>query len=259
MRRPGVLAAILSTSVALICAPASPRQSLYAQQPNAPALSADTPKPVAPTAIAVGRFDKVAGLLRQHVDRKQIAGAVALVLHQGKPIFSAAIGSADTGSGENRTVRPMADDTIFRIASMTKPVTSVAVLMLAEEGRFELTDPLSKYLPEFKAMGVLDPSGNGLVPATRQITIHDLLTHTSGLTYGFFAGDRLAPLYRDAKICDGLAPADCPLADNVRRLAALPLANRALAEDIACRPTCLADWSKSSPASRSTSFSASES
>jgi CubicO group peptidase (beta-lactamase class C family) len=152
------------------------------------------------------------------VDRKQVAGAVALILHRGKPVFSAALGSADAGAG-----RPMADDTLFRIASMTKPVTSVAVLMLAEEGRFDLTDPVSKYLPEFKDMRVLDPKGTGTVAANREITLHDLLTHTSGLSYGFLAGDRLGPLYREAKVSDGLAPADGTLAENVRRLAGLPL------------------------------------
>jgi CubicO group peptidase (beta-lactamase class C family) len=117
----------------------------------------------------------------------------------------------------------MADDTIFRIASMTKPVTSVAVLMLAEDGRLKLTDPVSRFLPEFKDMRALDPTGSGTVPAAREVTIHDLLTHTSGLSYGFLAGDRLGPLYREAKVCDGLAPAEGTLADNVRRLAGLPL------------------------------------
>jgi CubicO group peptidase (beta-lactamase class C family) len=152
------------------------------------------------------------------MDRKQVAGAVALILHRGKPVFSAALGCADAGAG-----RPMADDTIFRIASMTKPVTSVAVLMLAEEGRFDLTDPVSKCLPEFKDMRVLDPKGAGTVAANREITIHDLLTHTSGLSYGFLAGDRLGPLYRESKVSDGLAPTEGTLAENVRRLAGLPL------------------------------------
>ncbi len=186
-------------------------------------LRAEAPAPrlAAPPAVAPGRFDKVRALLQQNVDRKQVAGAVALVLHQGKPVFSVAIGSADLEAH-----RPMAGDSIFRIASMTKPVTSVAVLMLAEEGRFELSDPVSKFLPEFKDMRVLDPKGSGVVAAARQITIHDLLTHTSGLAYGFLAGDALGPQYREAKVSDGLAPADGSLAENVRRLAGLPLKNQ---------------------------------
>jgi CubicO group peptidase (beta-lactamase class C family) len=163
-------------------------------------------------------FGKVTELLQKQVDQKHVAGLVALVLHRGKPVYSVALGSADVGTGQRMT-----SDTIFRIASMTKPVTSVAVLMLVEEGRLKLTDPVARFLPEFKNMRVLDPKGTGTVPARRDVTIHDLLTHTSGLTYGFLAGDRLGPLYREAKVCDGLAPADCTLAENVRRLARLPL------------------------------------
>ena len=147
-----------------------------------------------------------------------MAGVVALVLQHGKPVYSASLGFADIEGG-----RSMADDTIFRFASMTKPVTSVAVMMLAEEGRLKLTDPVSKFLPEFRDMRVLDPKGAGTVPARREVTIHDLLTHTSGLSYGFLAGDRLGPLYREAKVSDGLAPAVGSLADNIRRLAGLPL------------------------------------
>jgi CubicO group peptidase (beta-lactamase class C family) len=179
---------------------------------------APAPKPLGTSVVAAGRFDRVSKLLERHIERKEVAGAVALVLHRGQPIFSAALGAADAGAG-----RPMVDDTIFRIASMTKPVTSVAVLMLVEEGRLKLTDPVSKYLPEFKSLRVLGAQGTETAPAARAITIHDLLTHTSGLTYGFFAGDRLGPLYQEAKICDGLAPTDCTLAENVRRLAGVPL------------------------------------
>ena len=143
------------------------------------------------------------------------------MLQRGKPIYSASVGLADVAAN-----RKMADDTIFRIASMTKPITTVAVLMLAEEGKFKLTDPVSRFLPEFKEMRLLDANGADAVPAKREVTIHDLLTHTSGLSYGFFAGDKLGPLYREAKVCDGLAPADCTLAENVRRLAGLPLKNQ---------------------------------
>ena len=197
---------------------ADPHDSLVAKLPNKAVPS--VPTPTGSTKLP-GRFDKVATLLQHHVDRKQVAGAVALVLHRGKPVFSAAVGNADAGAS-----RPMAEDSIFRIASMTKPVTSVAVMMLAEEGRFALTDPVSKFLPEFKDMRVLDPKGSGTVAAIRQITIHDLLTHTSGLTLGFLADGRLGQLYREAKVCDGLSRTDCTLAENVRRLAALPLKNQ---------------------------------
>jgi CubicO group peptidase (beta-lactamase class C family) len=208
MRQSGNSAFVLLVSFSLAWSLAGPQQPLSAQAPNPPGQ----------LVVAPGRFDKVSGLLQRHVDRKQVAGAVALILHRGKPVYSAAIGAADAGTG-----RPMAIDTIFRIASMTKPVTSVAVLMLAEEGRFDLTGPVSKFLPEFKDMRVLDSKGARTVRANREITIIDLLTHTSGLSYTFLAGDRLEPLYREAKVCDGLASADCTLAENVRRLAGLPL------------------------------------
>jgi CubicO group peptidase (beta-lactamase class C family) len=189
------------------------RDGIEGLPPDGPA-----PRSAAPPAIAAGRFDKLTGLLQKHVDRKEVAGAVALVLQRGKPVYSASVGSADIGAG-----RPMSDDTIFRIASMTKPITSVAVLILAEDGRFKLTDPVSRLLPEFKDLRVLDPKGAGTVPAKREVTIHDLLTQTSGLSYGFLAGDRLGPLYREARVCDGLAPPDGTLAENMHRLAGLPL------------------------------------
>jgi uncharacterized repeat protein (TIGR03806 family) len=172
----------------------------------------------APRSVAPKQFGEVEDLLQKHVDRKHVAGAVALVLHRGKPVFSAAIGSADIGAN-----RPMAADTLFRIASMTKPITSVAVMMLVEEGKVKVDDPVSKYLPEFKNLRVLDPKGSGTVAAVREITIHNLLTHTSGLSYGFLAGDRLGPAYREAKVSDGLALADSALAENIRRLAGVPL------------------------------------
>ena len=119
-------------------------------------MESPTQKPGGTTAVVPGTIRQGRpSLLQRHVDRKQIAGAVALVLHRGKPVYLRRGRTRPT----SRTHRPMADDTIFRIASMTKPVTSVAVLMLAEEGRLKLTDPVSKFLPEFKDMRVLDPKG----------------------------------------------------------------------------------------------------
>jgi CubicO group peptidase (beta-lactamase class C family) len=112
---------------------------------------------------------------------------------------------------------------------MTKPITSVAVMMLYEEGRFLLNDPVSKYLPEFKDMMVLNPdrSTNGqaradsLVPAKRPITIRHLLTHTSGLTYHW--NDKLGELYKKAGIAHGIGLHDETLAENMKKLAKLPL------------------------------------
>jgi CubicO group peptidase (beta-lactamase class C family) len=164
------------------------------------------------------------GLLRRAVQRKQIAGAVILLMRQGQVGYWRAVGWRDVAAK-----KPMTPDTLFRIASMTKPVTSVAALMLVEQRKIRLSDPVSKYLPEFKSPKVL-VLGKGekkgtytLVPARREITVSDLLTHTSGITYRFWNRPHLAALYRKAGVSDGLAPQTATEAENVKRLARLPL------------------------------------
>jgi CubicO group peptidase (beta-lactamase class C family) len=122
----------------------------------------------------------------------------------------------------------MSGSTIFRIASMTKPITSAAVLILADEGKLRVDDPVAKFLPEFAEMKVLAPSSGGsdaiaTVPAERPITIHDLLTHTSGLSYRFANVPILGRLYVEAAVSDGLSETPGTIGDNVRRLARLPL------------------------------------
>jgi len=181
------------------------------------------------------KLERVDALLQDHVARKQIAGAVALVVRHGKVAYRSAVGMQDVEAGI-----PMSPETIFRIASMTKPITTTAVMILAEEGRIDLSDPVSRYLPEFKFMQVAMPkpkkdakpaSGDSseeyeLVPAYRPITIRDLLTHTSGLCYRFRNRPFVGRLYARDDICDGLTPSDHSLADNVRRLARLPLVHQ---------------------------------
>src|SRR5262249_44733778 len=110
------------------------------------------------------------------IDRGMIGGAVVSVVQDGRPLLVEAFGQAD---GEKK----MSTDALFRIASMSKAVTSVAVMMLVEAGAIRLDDPLHRYLPEFAAIQVLDPNG-GLVAPRRSITVRDLLTHTSGIAYG---------------------------------------------------------------------------
>jgi CubicO group peptidase (beta-lactamase class C family) len=192
------------------------------------------------------RLMRSAQLFQQAVDRRQIAGAVWLVVHHGKIADQGAVGKQDVEAGI-----PMSPQSIFRIASMTKPVTSVAVMMLAEQGKLDLSDPLSRFLPEFKFMKVAmawpradakatptdgskppeksstRPDNNfEIVPAYRPITIRDLLNHTSGLCYRFRNLRYVGRLYADAGICDGITPSDHTLAENVRRLAGLPLAHQ---------------------------------
>jgi CubicO group peptidase (beta-lactamase class C family) len=127
----------------------------------------------------------------------------------------------------------MREDAIFRIASMTKPITSVAVMMLYEEGKLLLSDPLSKYIPEFKEPKVIvlndpkDPkSGYTTVPARREITILDLLTHTSGISYRFWGKVPVAKLYEEAGVSDGLSPTAGTIGEAVKRIAGVPLNNQ---------------------------------
>ena len=175
-------------------------------------------------ALSSTELEKIDALLTQAVERKQVAGAVALVARDGKLGYLHAKGFQDVEAGKEMT-----NDTLFRIASMSKPVTSVAVMILVDDGKLKVTDPVSKYLPEFKNQKVL-VSGTGgetkLVPASREMTVHDLLTHTSGLHYRFMAQKPLVELYSKANICDGLIRPTFTLAENVRHLAALPLVHQ---------------------------------
>jgi CubicO group peptidase (beta-lactamase class C family) len=178
------------------------------------------------------KLDRATALFRQAVDNKEIAGAVLLVARHGKVAYLEAIGKQDVEAGV-----AMSPDSIFRIASMTKPITSVAAMILADEGRLDLSDPISKYLPEFKFMKVAmprrkSPGGTSpgspgeefdLVQAYRPITVRDLLMHTSGICYRFTDRPYLGKLYAEAGIIDGLTPGEISLAENVRRLASLPL------------------------------------
>ena len=189
--------------------------------------------------LSKDKLEQIDALLQDHVTRKQVAGAVALIVRNGRVAYQSAVGMADVEAGV-----AMSPDTIFRIASMTKPITSTAVMMLIEQGRLDLADPVSRYLPEFKFMQVATPrlepeqkdddsktAGNSprefeLVSAFRPITIRNLLMHTSGLSYRFRNDPLVGRLYAEAGICDGLSPCDHSLAENVRRLAHLPLAHQ---------------------------------
>src|SRR5690606_29472761 len=127
--------------------------------------------------------------IQESVEKNQIPGAVALIARNGKIVYHKAFGMADTEAG-----RAQRKDDIFRIASQTKAITSTAVMMLWEEGKFRLDDPISDYIPEFKNPQVLNTfkyadTSYTTRPASREITIRHLLTHTSGLGYGVIDGD----------------------------------------------------------------------
>lgn len=165
------------------------------------------------------RLARVSTWMRFQVDAKRAAGIVTLVARRGKTAFFDVAGSADV----NRD-KPMAADTIFRIYSMTKPLTSVAIMMLYEEGRFQLDDPISRFIPAFAGQRVLTGGSRGkldTMPAARDITFRDLLTHTSGLTYGFMESTLVDALYRANKV--DFQTEDTSLKDLVEKAAALPL------------------------------------
>jgi CubicO group peptidase (beta-lactamase class C family) len=161
-------------------------------------------------------------LLADHVEKKRIAGAVALVARKDRLVYLDPVGFADV-----EAKKPMTPYTIFRICSMTKPITSAAVMLLVEEGRIGLRDPLSKFIPEFRGARVAVKSqGEGeadVQPARREITVRDLLTHTSGLTYTFLGREPFADLYRKAGVTDGLVETEITVEENARRLATVPL------------------------------------
>jgi CubicO group peptidase (beta-lactamase class C family) len=169
--------------------------------------------------LSAERLGRIGAVVQRSIDEKRIAGAVTLVARRGSVVWFKAQGMMDREAG-----KPMRADVMFRICSMTKPITSVAVMMLYEEGRFLLEDPISKYLPEFKNPKVLVKPASGesyTIPASREITIRDLLRHTSGLTY--HSNPNLGPLYNGANVGHGLLPYDGTIEDNVKRLAGVPL------------------------------------
>ena len=163
--------------------------------------------------------DPVAGMLQRFVDAGELAGAATLVWKRGRVAQRAAVGWRDL---ENR--RPVEPDTIFRIASLTKPVVSAAALTLYDEGRFDLEDPITRWAPEFSRMQVLhavDGDLSDVVPARRPITIGDLMTHRAGFTCGGFHAGPIRRAYYDA-----LGPdLDSPLSPDewIAGLAGLPL------------------------------------
>jgi len=177
-----------------------------------------TEKPEA-AGMSSERLERISKAVQQSIDDKRITGAVTLVARRGHVVWFKAQGLSDREAD-----KPMRADSIFRICSMSKPITSTAVMMLYEEGKFLLEDPISKYLPEFKDPKVLVKPATGqsyTIPATREITIRDLLRHTSGLTYNW--NEDLGPLYEKAGVAAGLLPYDGTIGDSVKRLAPLPL------------------------------------
>ncbi len=182
----------------------------------------DTLPLVAPeqVGLSAARLDRVGKWMHRWVDSGRLAGMVTVVMRRGELAFAETAGKADLERN-----RPMRPDSIFRIYSMTKPLTSTAIMMLYEEGRFQLDDPVSKFIPGFANPRVYAGGSRGKidsVPAEREINFRDLLTHTSGLTYGFMESNPVDALYR-AKDGVDFQTADTSLKQVVEKLATFPL------------------------------------
>jgi len=183
--------------------------------------------------LSTPRLENISNMMQGTIDDRKMAGAVVLIARHGKIAYFKTFGRADTD-------KPMTTDTMFRVCSMTKPVVTLAILQLYEEGKLLLSDPVAKYIPEFSHPKVIEmlPEGSNppfrLVPAKRDLTIHDLLTHTAGMPYSFasewYPENRLLHqmhvLYDEAGISSGMYETEGTIGDMVKRLARLPLASQ---------------------------------
>ena len=170
------------------------------------------------------KLERVGAYLRDQIANGKIPGAILLIQQHGKPVYREFLGVRDVA-----TKQPMTEDTIFRLFSMTKPITSVVAMQLIDEGKFRLDDPVAKYLPSFAnvKVGAEKKADDGtkaldLVPPNRPLTILDLMRQTSGITYGFYGDSMVRKAYASANIYAG----DFDNAEFAERIARLPLADQ---------------------------------
>ncbi len=187
---------------------------------SSPPLSEANPETV---GLSSERLALIDNMLSSAIEENLIPGAVALIARKGKIVYYKAFGMADNGPN-----RPLKRDDIFRIASQTKAITSTAVMMLWEQGKFRLDDPISKYIPEFKDAQVLDTFNDvdstfTTKPAEKEITIRHLLTHTSGIGYGIIDNNEFRKMYQKAGVTDLFTVKPVTIAANIKTLAKLPL------------------------------------
>ena len=188
---------------------------------RSPPLREASPSSAGMSAERLAHIDRIC---REAITNGHVPGVVALVARNGRIVYHQAFGFADNAAG-----RPLRPDDIFRIASQSKAITATAVMMLWEQGRFQLDDPISKFIPEFKDPQVLktynDADGTWTgEPAKSEITIRQLLTHTSGIGYGVIDGDeRFKKIYAKAGITDLFTTEPVTIGDSVKKLARLPL------------------------------------
>jgi CubicO group peptidase (beta-lactamase class C family) len=190
-----------------------PQQLTVAKSPEAVGISSE-------------RLKKIDLAFQDLITRDQLPGMVALVVRDGQIVYHKAFGTADV-----QTNRPFKTDDIFRIASMSKAITATAAMMLYEDGKFSLDDPISKWIPEFKNPQVLNSfswkdTTYTTVPAKSEITVRQLFSHTSGLSYGVISGDeRFSAINQKAGVVDLYTTKPISLGDNIKKLAKLPLVN----------------------------------
>ena len=174
----------------------------------------------APHGISQTRLQVLDATMRKYIDDGKLAGAVLMIHQDGREVFHGAYGWRDREAGDR-----MAEDDIFRIASQTKALTSTAIMMLAEEGKLVIDDPLGKFLPEWSSTTVAVANTKGgydVVPAKRPITIRDLLSHTAGISYGTGPGEKA---WKDAGVYGWyFADKSVPVADVVAKMPKLPMA-----------------------------------
>ena len=175
---------------------------------------------LAPPALArtpEARSAKLDEAVRGLVEGRSTPGIAVLILQEGRPVYSRVAGTREVGGNA-----PIGETDMFRFASMTKAVTSVAAMIMVEEGRLGLDEPVSRYLPEFSNLRVRGSDGNE-APATRPPTVRELMTHTAGLSYNFINRPSLVGAYREAQVTDGLDQPEVTTAEAMRRLASAPL------------------------------------
>jgi CubicO group peptidase (beta-lactamase class C family) len=216
-----VAAAVAAAALLGACAHPGTGSESYGRDGSSTAARHD-PERAVDGGFLAERLQKLTARVRSDIEHKRIPGAVMLIARGDQVIYEEALGAQDPATGQ-----PMEVDSIFRIYSMTKPIVSVGVMMLVEEGRLQLSDPASRYLPELRGLkvGVEARGRDGkpvleTVPAVREMTVQDLLRHTSGLTYGVFGKSLVKSEYLKAGIHTGTMSN----AELVRALGRLPLA-----------------------------------
>ena len=191
------------------------------------AWAADLPTaPPESQGFSSERLARIAPAIKKEIEKGQYPGAVMLVARHGKVVYFDSVGQLDPAGG-----KPMANDAIFRLYSMTKPYTSVAIMMLMEEGKLRVSDPVSKFIPAFAnlqvSVPVTDPYTGATkyinVPTEREVTIQDLLRHTSGIVYGQYTSN---PKVKELYAKENVDWKDLTGAEQIERLAKVPLAHQ---------------------------------